>query len=205
MSPRRSAQLGLLSVCLVLVTSLGVLVAGTRESTAFTPIPAPSFHVNDFNGIPFSSKSFKGKFTVLYFYSVRCPVCNEYTARVTDLVQRYASDSRVQFVGIHSTAADKAVGGGEVRVQAAVSGLKFPMLDDRDGAVARKFKVSRTPTLVVLDEAGFVRYHGSIDDHRNLAMVKSHMARNAVDALLTGKTVPTSTSPEIGCTIFKNQ
>lgn len=204
MSSRRSAQLGLLSVCLLVVTSLSVLVASARDTgTGFKPFPAPSFRSTDTNGSRLSSTSLKGKVTVLYFFSVRCPVCNDYTNRVLDLTRRYANDSRVQFIGVHSTAVGREVPTHEVRVQSMVSGLTFRTLDDRDGSVARTLKVARTPTVVVLDRDGMIRYQGTIDDNRSLSAVKSSWARNAIDAVLAGKPVAMPITSEIGCSIFK--
>jgi peroxiredoxin len=163
--------------------------------------PAPAFELNDLDGRPVSLASLRGRTIVLCFTSVRCPASNRYAARVAALARKYADHSRVQVLAVHATAAGKDVSPTEVRVQARVSGLACPTLMDTGAAVARSLGVRNTPTVVVIDPSGGVRYHGALDDHLDAASVTRAWAADAVESLLNDRPVATPVTPEVGCVI----
>jgi hypothetical protein len=72
----------------------------------------------------------------------------------------------------------------EVRVRVAWLDRPFPTLVDTDSAVAARLGVRVTPTVVVLDAAGAVRYRGPFDDSRDPAAVRHPFAADALRAVL---------------------
>jgi len=74
-------------------------------------------------------------------------------------------------------------------------GINFPYLRDETQEVARKYGAICTPHIFLFDQQRVVSYKGRIDDNRNPSDVKSHDLRNAIDAVLSGKTP--ATGPQV--------
>ena len=53
----------------------------------------------------------------------------------------------------------------------------------------------------MIDSAGVIRYHGSIDDSQNLGRVTTQRLRLALDAVLAGKEPPQTETKAFGCSI----
>jgi hypothetical protein len=58
------------------------------------------------------------------------------------------------------TGPDDVVDEGEVRRMAQKLGLPYPQARDRSAALARRFGVQGTPTIVVVEPTGRVAYNG---------------------------------------------
>jgi hypothetical protein len=80
-------------------------------------------------------------------------------------------------------------------------GFPFPVCKDPDNLVADRFNAQVTPESYVMDSAGILRYHGSIDDNMNESRVHVQRLRAALDALLGGKLVQATETKAFGCTI----
>jgi thiol-disulfide isomerase/thioredoxin len=75
----------------------------------------------------------------------------------------------------------------------------FPYLYDGESQeTSRAFGVLATPQVYLFDEARKLRYVGRIDDS-DVKAVTSHDTRNAIDALLAGKSVPVEKTRVFGC------
>ncbi|HLL89790.1 MAG TPA: redoxin domain-containing protein [Tepidisphaeraceae bacterium] len=216
LSPRRSAQLGLGLACLLLISSLGVLAAGASDGAkhlakAAAPIPsammattaAPHFALTDLDGRTVSDAALRGHTTVLYFTSVRCPTANRYARRFAELARQHGGDPRVQVLAVQTLPANSDVSLTEVRVQAKVSGWTCPTLMDRGATLAKAFGVTHTPTIVVLDPSGTVRYRGALDDDAAAGGggATRPWATEAIHHVLAGGSVPVSSTPTVGCVI----
>jgi len=79
-------------------------------------------------------------------------------------------------------------------------GYVFPLVKD-DGALAARLGATMTPQAVALDRSGAIRYRGRIDDNRDPTKVTSHDLRDALNAMLAGKSVPRPEAPAYGCSI----
>jgi hypothetical protein len=87
--------------------------------------------------------------------------------------------------------------------RAQSQGFTFPYLRDEDQSVAEKFRATHTPEFFVFGgpEKRLV-YHGKMDDnYQKPEEVKQRYLQDAVEAVLTGKTVPVPETHSIGCTI----
>lgn len=78
----------------------------------------------------------------------------------------------------------------------------FTYLVDVDQSVAKAFGAVCTPDLFLFDQARKLFYHGQLDDNwQDENAVKSHDLKNAINAILDGKSPPKVQKPTIGCSI----
>jgi peroxiredoxin len=100
--------------------------------------------------------------TVLVFWSGGCPCVRRYQDRVDQLLDRYP-DQRVRVVGVSSNAGESFT---DVLQVAKQRGVRLPILRDEEGQVAQAVGVHSTPTVVVIDGKGQIRFRGWIDNER---------------------------------------
>ena len=143
-------------------------------------------------------EEYAGKIVVLEFWSFKCPVSLAYDERVAALQSKYGSRGVV----IIAAASNKDESAVEVKRNAENLRLTFPVLMDPDGAVADRMGVTRTPSVVILDQAGIVRYRGAIDNNKRpdergrIAYVEMML-----DALLSAQPPPMTETKLFGCSI----
>jgi peroxiredoxin len=156
------------------------------------------FKLLDYNGKSFSLSDFKNsKAIVIIFVSTRCPVSNEYNARMEKIYRDYR-DKGIAFVGINSNKEETVE---EISEHAKKNNLSFIILKDYKNKIADKFKASYTPEVFVLNSNFELLYHGRIDDSRKINNVKSEDLRRTLDEILAGKEVSVKETKAFGCTI----
>lgn len=139
--------------------------------------------------------------TVLVFWSGSCPCVRRYQARVDALLERYPQD-RVRVLGVASNAGESLE---DVRRVARERGVRVPILRDEGGEIARALGVKSTPTVVVLDRRGDVRFVGWIDNERAPGEPgREPWLERALDALLAGRADFQARTPTWGCTITRS-
>ena len=123
-----------------------------------------------------------GKPLIAIFWSSRCPVCKRYGSVLKALAKDY--EGRAKFVLLFPNATESAAGAkawldGE---SAGVPGA----LDSRRDAATRLAAVV-TPTAMVFDGSGVLRYRGPLDDDRRRRQRDTidHL-KIAVEAVLAG-------------------
>jgi peroxiredoxin len=163
--------------------------------------PAPDFTLpSALDGNPVALKDLlaKNKAVAVIFVATKCPVSNAYNTRMAALGKEYAAKG-VPLVGINSNKTEPAA---EVKEHAEKHGFTFPVLKDEGNKVADAYGASHTPEVFVLDPKGNLIYHGRIDESQDDARnVKSPDLRNALEAILAGKPVPTAQTKAFGCSI----
>lgn len=90
----------------------------------------------------------------------------------------------------------------EMKLHAKEQGFNFPYLyDGETQATAKVYGCLATPHVFIFDAERKLRYKGAFDDSRyaDAATVKSPDARNAVEALLGGKSVAVTETKPHGC------
>ena len=94
----------------------------------------------------------------------------------------------------------------EMKIRASFRGLDWPYLyDGETQALSIKFGAVATPHIFLFDQERKLRYQGRIDDNQREELVKSHDARNALDAHArgpSGRRSPKrgrSAAPRSGC------
>lgn len=155
------------------------------------------FQVQDLDGKSVSFSALRGPVTVVTFIATQCPVSNAYNQRMIAVYKDYAPKN-VRFIFVNANRSEPA---GEVREHSKRAGFPFPVYKDANNVVANRFGAEVTPENYVIDSAGVIRYHGSIDDSQNEARVRTRGLRLALDAVLAGKPVEVTETKAFGCTI----
>jgi peroxiredoxin len=174
-------------------------------SAAFAASPeigaaAPPFQLTTLDGKSVSlADAAKGhKAVVVIFIATKCPYSNAYNVRMRDLAAAYEKQG-VMFLGINSNNTEPEA---EVQSHAKEHRLGFAIAKDRGNKVADLYDAKRTPEVFVVTPDGKLRYHGRIDDNsEDATQVKSPDLKNALDALLAGRTLEKAETKAFGCTI----
>ena len=163
--------------------------------------PAPDFTLpaaSDGKAIALKDLLAKNKAVAVVFIATKCPVSNAYNTRMAALGKEYVAKG-VFLVGINSNKTEPAA---EVKEHAEKHGFTFPVLKDDGNKIADAYGAAKTPEVFVLDPKGILLYHGRIDESQDDARnVRSPDLRNALEAILAGKPVPTAETKAFGCTI----
>ena len=88
----------------------------------------------------------------------------------------------------------------DMKIRAAYRHFNFPYLyDGETQSVTRAYGPSATPHVFIFDSERKLRYEGRIDNNPREQFVTQKDTRNALDALLAGKSVPVPKTPSFGC------
>jgi peroxiredoxin len=149
------------------------------------------------------------KVLVVIFTCNHCPTAQAYEDRMIQLHADY-KDRSVAVVAV-SPNDPKAVRLDELgytdlgdsfedmKIRAKDKGFEFPYLyDGETQKMSAAYGVLATPHVFIFDAERKLRYVGRIDDS-DVRTVKSHDARNAIDALLADKPVPVAKTRVFGC------
>jgi peroxiredoxin len=154
------------------------------------------------DGRPVNLNPPKGGFSVLIFYSPECPISNAYSPTLAELSQAFPSE-RVRWAGV---CVDPELSAEDQKAHAKDFGLKFPIVLDRDAALARKLGATMTPEAFVVDDHGRIRYHGRIDGQfaargKRNAHPSGTELKDAITDLMAGRAVKQPHVPAVGCPI----
>ena len=178
-------------------------------SLALTTLSAQEFKVGgkvaDFKlqnpaGQDVTLQQLKGDITVITFVSVQCPISNDYNERMKAIYSDY--QGKVNFLFVNSNHTEPA---SAVAEHAKQVGFAFPVYKDPGNVVADRFGATVTPESYVIDKAGHVVYHGSIDDQRNPARVTMQGLRQALNAVQSGQPIMPAETKAFGCTIKRKR
>ncbi len=174
--------------------------------------PVPDFSLPGIDGkVHKLSEYTKTRFLAIVFECNHCPMSQLYEDRVDRLYREYRGKG-VTFVAINPNNpksirlneqgyTDVNDSLEEMKIRAKFRGRDWPYLyDGETQAVAIKFGVVATPHIYLFDQDRKLQYQGRIDDNQREDLVKSHDARNALDALLAGRPVPVAQTGAFGCT-----
>jgi len=162
---------------------------------------ATDFKLKNVDGKMVSLADFKeAKGFIIIFDCNTCPYSKAYNERIIDLNEKYAAKG---FPVITINANDGSGDSYEDMVRIAnKKKYKFPYLYDETQTIAKTYGATNTPHVFVLNRDLKVSYIGAIDDNaRNAASATKKYVENAVDALLTGKSVPVTKTKAVGCGI----
>jgi hypothetical protein len=146
-----------------------------------------------------------GSANILFFISADCPISNSYAPEIQRLCAHYGSLG----VGCSLMYEDVGLSGAAVRKHLREYGYKNAAAAiDATRAVSHEALAEVTPEAVLVDAKGAIRYRGRIDNlYADLGkprrIVTVHDLRDAVDAVLAGKTVTNSETQSLGCSIVE--
>ncbi len=136
----------------------------------------------------------------IIFYSTECPISNSYSPTLATMAESLQGKP-VKWLGV---CVDPDLSDSEVATHARDFSLKFPVVHDRHGSLARKLGAKVTPEAFVIDSESKIRYHGRVDDQfvarrkRNANPSGSEL-KDAIVAVLSGKAVTNEYVEAVGC------
>jgi len=135
----------LLELVLLLVFVIALEAFLTRDAVSGK---APSFQGVAISGKPLALESLQGQPAVVHFWATWCPVCNLEQGMIDSLARDYP----VITVAMQS---------GEAKAVADYlreKGVDYPVLNDPQGSIARRYGVRGVPASFIIDGNGVVRF-----------------------------------------------
>jgi len=180
------------------------LASAQDDTKAAIGKPVKDFQLKDLmseDGKTYSLADFKGKkAVVLVWISEQCDITWRYEKRTGELMKEFGKDT--QFFAVASSAADTPV---SIKKYCESKNYGMPVLDDVKSAAAIYFGATNTPTYMLIDKEGLLRYRGACDDlqagkdfAQEESKVKERYLYNAIKAILDGKDVPVTEKKGFG-------
>lgn len=115
----------------------------------------PSFESTTMNGNTLHSTGFHGSSFVVTFVDSDCERC-EHTLRAAQ--QAYGDAHELVVVGVFRPGDERAIRALSARLE-----LRFPLIVDQEGTIAKKFAVREVPSTFVVNSNGRVSWVGGSD------------------------------------------
>jgi peroxiredoxin len=192
--------------------ALSVAVRADPPGLRTLPIgaQAPDFKLPGVDGRTYSLQDFSSaRILVVIFTCNHCPTAQAYEDRMIKLAADYKNKG-VTVVAISPNDpravrldelgyTDLGDSFEDMKIRAKHKKFPFPYLyDGATQETSRAYGALATPHVFIFDQARKLRYTGRIDDS-DVKTVKSHDARNAIEALAADKPVPIETTRVFGC------
>src|ERR1700674_5294124 len=195
----------------VLLMTLGIASAEEVHPTLALGSTAPDFSLPGVDGqIHKLSDYASSPILVVVFTCNHCPIAQMYEKRIQQLATDY-KDKGVAVVAIQGNdpqairideldSSDVSDTLPEMKPRVQYKHLTYPYLYDGDTQkVTRAYGPQATPHVFIFDQQRHLRYEGRMDNSYRIELVKTHDARNAIDALLAQKDVPVTHTGAMGC------
>jgi peroxiredoxin len=138
-------------------------------------------------------------YVVLAFLTSDCPVSRLYAERLEELAREFQARG-VMVIAVDPDAEDSAA--ALLKMQTELR-LTYPFIRDEKQTLARRLGISRTPEVLILDQARRVRYQGRVDDQYSPGAHKAKPAHcdlaEALNDLLEGQAVRVPRTVASGC------
>jgi peroxiredoxin len=201
------------NVVKVVLLFLVSVAAVSAETHPILPIgsAAPDFSLPGTDGkIHKLSDYASSPILVVVFTCNHCPIAQMYEKRIGQLAADYKSRG-VALVAIQPNdptalrideldSSDTSDTLDEMKIRVHYKHLTYTYLYDGDTQkVAREYGPQATPHVFIFDKTRHLRYEGRIDDNYRIELVKTHDARDAIDALLARREVAVTHTGAMGC------
>lgn len=134
---------------------------------------------------------------VVVFLSARCPCTASHLPALSELYREYSTKG-VRFVGVHSNIDEPAE---DVKLYFAHAGLPFPVIQDPEQRLADEFGALKTPHAFIVSPSGKVLFRGGVDSSAVTEKAEKHFLRDALSAVVAGKTPEITEARALGCVI----
>ncbi|MCO5232665.1 MAG: thioredoxin family protein [Chitinophagales bacterium] len=181
-------------------------MAATETNMIPLGFKAPLFSLIDtVSGEILSLEDLKGKVaTVIMFICNHCPYVLHINPQINLLVDEFSTKG-VQFIGISSNDIENyPQDAPELMTQHAKEvGYKFPYLYDESQEIAKAYFAECTPDISVFDKDLLCVYRGRLDGStpKNQVELTGTDLREALHAIIEGRTVNPDQKASIGCNI----
>ena len=163
--------------------------------------PAPNFELPGVDGATHKLADYSASpVLVVVFTCNHCPIAQMYEQRIAQLAADY-KDRGVAVVAIQPNdpkaitideldSSDISDSLEEMKIRAQYKHLTYPYLyDGETQSVTNAYGPQATPHVFVFDRDRRLRYEGRMDNSYRAELVKTHEARDAIDALLAHREV----------------
>lgn len=148
----RWTRVSVLGLALVFFSQMGPGGVIGEAGAAVPGSPAPTFELVTLGGEAYSKDSLKGRPALLVFWASWCPVCQ----KELPAVGRFYVTDRPPQLRLLSIGFSDRRGKIEGYVKAHPESFVFPTAYDEENWVAQAFKITATPTYVLLDAQGSI-------------------------------------------------
>jgi peroxiredoxin len=194
----------LLIAVAALVASCGVTLADVQVGKE-----APDFVLTDTNGKSHHLSDYRGKFVVLEWYQPDCPfVRKHYNSGNMQALQKEYVSKGVVWLGIDSSAAGQEGNYPPDRlnqISTKTGSSRTALLLDPEGKVGHLYGAKTTPDMYIINPQGTLVYQGAIDDKPSTDIGDVKTAKNyvktALNAVMAGQTVATTSTRPYGCSV----
>jgi hypothetical protein len=188
---------------LVVLGALGFLAPGCSAPPPGDNPPPLGFSLRDVAGVehhPFADPAVKA--VALVFVLCDCPIANGYAPEINRLCAEYAPRG-VRFFLVQ---VDEGLSSRAAAEHAREFGYTCPVVVDAARALVQRAGARMSPEVAVFAPDGERKYLGRIDDlyadlGKRRAAATSHDLRDALDAVLAGRSVPRPVTQAVGCFI----
>ncbi|MGO9093947.1 MAG: redoxin domain-containing protein [Bryobacteraceae bacterium] len=196
---------------LLLLAFLPAAAAETQHPILTLGSPAPNFQLPGVDGrIHRLSDYADSPVLAVVFTCDHCPIAQMYERRIAQLAEDY-KDRGVAVVAIQPNdpkairideldSSDMSDSLEEMKIRAEYKHLAYPYLyDGETQSVAEAYGPQATPHVFVFDRERRLRYEGRFDNSYRAELVKTHEARDAIEALLANREVAVKHTGVFGC------
>jgi peroxiredoxin len=166
--------------------------------------PCPDFRLPAVDGKTYARDDFAAAPVLcVRFICNHCPYVKAVEDRIIRLARAFEGRG-VQMVAICANDAESYPDDGfdKLAERWQQKGYGFPYLHDEAQDVARAFGAVCTPDIFVYDRARKLAYRGRIDDSwKDESKVTRQELRDALEALVDGRSPPAQQRPSMGCSI----
>ena len=143
-----------------------------------------------------------GRALLVMFLCRHCPYVKHVESEIARIGRDYGSKLGIVGISANDAATYPEDAPPSLKEQAASVGFTFPYLYDESQRVARAYGAVCTPELFLFDPSPELAYHGRLDGTRTgREAANGSDLRAALDAVLSGRPVPGSQHPSVGCSI----
>ena len=197
----------------VIIFLLLVFSAWAQEAHPILALgsPAPNFELPGVDGAIHRLADYSSSpVLVVVFTCNHCPIAQMYERRITQMVEDYKGRG-VAVVAIQPNdptairideldSSDISDSLEEMKIRAEYKHLTYPYLyDGETQSVTNAYGPQATPHVFVFDHERRLRYEGHMDNSYRAELVKTHEARDAIDALLAHREVSVKHTGVFGC------
>jgi peroxiredoxin len=193
---------------LVALFAVALMSAGPSETGYKVGDTATDFSLKGVDGKMISMKGdAAAKGYILAFTCNECPYAKLYEDRIIALHQKYAAKGYpVIAINPNDPSIVPEDSYAEMQKRAKEKNIPYAYVLDETQQVAKTYGAQRTPHIYIVQRAKGdqfkVAYIGAVDDNaREPGKVTNRYAEQAIDALLTGKSIATTSTKAIGCGI----
>ena len=184
---------------LLLVTSA---VAG--ELKIGSDLPLAEVKMADVSGEKVSLNDAMGDNGLLVVFSCNtCPWVDAWEDRYVKVSKKYQKNG-VGIIAVNPNEASRSKGDSmdEMKARAKKAKYDFYYTVDEGSKLASAFGATRTPHIYLFNNEGTLVYRGAIDDNaRRPRKVESAYLMDAIDAMIAGKKIKTTSTKALGCSI----